>query len=128
MTANLEEKKVEEGIGSVHISDEVIGVIAALATSGIKGIIGTQGATGTMAELLGKKNIGRGIKVSVAEDGVVTIDAHVTVDYGCKIQDAGKELQEHIKNQVETMTGANVGAVNIHVQGVNMETLPKEEA
>jgi uncharacterized alkaline shock family protein YloU len=126
---NIENTNVlEEGIGAVHISEEVIAVIAALATSEVKGVVGAMGHVASgLPELWGKRNVGKGIKVVFEEDNKVSIDAFIIVDYGCEIPQVAKQLQEKIKNQVETMTGVIVETVNIHIQGVNTETASKEE-
>lgn len=126
---NIENENIPEEIyGAVHISDEVITVIAALATSEIKGVVGTSGNVASgLPEFWGKKNAGKGIKVAFTEDNKVSIDAFIIVDYGCQIPQVAKQLQEKIKSQVETMTGVKVESVNIHIQGVNLETMPKEE-
>jgi uncharacterized alkaline shock family protein YloU len=126
---NIENENVPEEIyGAVHISDEVITVIAALAVSEVKGVVGTLGNVASgLPELWGKKNTGKGIKVAFTEDNKVSIDAYIIVDYGSQISQVARQLQEKIKNQVETMTGVEVGTVNIHIQGVNVETAPKEE-
>lgn len=54
----------------------------------------------------------------------VTIDLFVNVKYGVKIPDVAWAAQTAVKNSVETMTGLEVVAVNINVQGITFE---KEE-
>lgn len=118
----------EEVYGAVHISDEVVSAIAALAISEVKGVVGTTGGgSGGLPEFWGKKSAGKGIKVSFTENNGVVIDANIIVEYGSKIPEVAKLLQEKMKNQVETMTGVRVESVNIHIQGVNVESTPKEK-
>ena len=80
------------------------------------------GITGGITGILGMKNPSKGVKVETVEKEV-TIDLNIIVEYGSKITEVGKKVQENVKNTVETMTGLNVVAVNINIQGVNM---PKE--
>lgn len=105
-------------IGEVRIADDVVGVIAKLAASEIEGISGmnTSIANG-LAEIMGKKNHSKGIKVQI-ENGVVKIDAHVTIDYGVYIPETAKKVQANIKRSIETMTGLSVDMVNVFVQGI----------
>lgn len=116
------ENMQEIDVGSVRISPDVVSAIAFVATTEIDGIAGmAQNITGGIAELLGKKNATRGIKVEINE-GVAAIDAYIIVQYGAIIPDVSGKLQEKIKQNVETMTGIKVDRVNVHVQGVKFET------
>jgi len=108
-------------IGSVKISDDVVSIIAGLAAADVAGVAGMSSTlAGGIAELLGKKNMSKGVKVSIDEQDV-TIELVIVVEYGCRIPDVAWEVQEKVKTSVETMTGLNVLKVNIHVQGVSME-------
>lgn len=112
--------------GNVNISDEVISVIASLAASEVKGVFGMAGGIqGGIAELLGKKNLSKGVKLT-AVDNDVTVDLSIIVEYGVKIPDVAWELQKKVKNEVEAMTGLNVVGVNISVDGVNVPKIDKE--
>lgn len=117
--------KNEIDLGIVKISDEVVGVIAGLATTEVKGIVGMSASlVGGITQILsGKKNLSKGVKVSVGESSAA-IDLYVVVEYGIRIPDVALEVQDNVKKAVESMTGLNVSAVNIHVQNV---MIPKVE-
>ncbi len=116
-----------ENIGNIRISDEVVGIIAGLAASDIDGIAGMSGGlAGGIAELLGKKNLSKGVKVEVGEKEAA-VDLFVIVEYGARIPDVAWRTQEKVKSAIETMTGLSVIEVNIHVQGVNIEKDSDEE-
>lgn len=116
-------KEVDMGI--VKISDEVVGVIAGLATTEINGIVGmSANLVGGITQILsGKKNLSKGVKVSVGENSTA-IDLYVVVEYGVRIPDVALKVQENVKKAVESMTGLEVTAVNVHVQNV---IIPKSE-
>lgn len=118
----------EAEAGVVKISDEVVSVIASLAAAEIKGIIGmSSGIVGGFTQMLsGKKNISKGVKVSVNEESAV-IDLYVVVEYGVKIQEVAEQAQHNVKKAVETMTGLNVSAVNIYVQNVQIPKIEEPE-
>lgn len=118
----------ETNMGVVKISDEVVGVISGLATTEIKGIVGMSASlVGGITQILsGKKNLSKGVKVSVGENSAA-IDLYVVVEYGVRIPDIALEVQENVKKAVESMTGLYVSAVNIHVQNV-MISKPEEKA
>lgn len=111
--------KEEIDMGIVKISDEVVGVIAGLATTEIKGIVGMSASlSGGFTQILsGKKNLSKGVKVSVGENSAA-IDLFVVVEYGVRIPEVAVQVQDNVKKAVESMTGLIVSAVNIHVQNV----------
>ncbi|WP_027632908.1 Asp23/Gls24 family envelope stress response protein [Clostridium hydrogeniformans] len=106
-------------IGIVKISDEVISVIAAIAASEIKGVVGMNpGLTGGITQLLtGKKNSTKGVKVTVEEEST-SIEMALGVDYGIKIPEVVGLVQENVRKTVEAMTGLKVSSVNIFVQHI----------
>lgn len=122
-----ENQKEEIDMGVVKISDDVVGVIAGLATTEVDGVVGmSAGLVGGITQILtGKKNLSKGVKVSVGENSA-TIDLYVVVEYGVKIPEVALNIQENVKKAVETMTGLTVSNVNIHVQDVLIEKPEKE--
>ena len=122
----LDEVVAEEN--GIKISNEVIAVIAGVAVSEVPGVSAMSGglAGGISEALKGKKNLAKGIKVEVDEKEA-TIDVNIIVDYGTRIPDVAFEIQNRVKKSVETMTGIKVVEVNVHVQGVNTQSLNAEE-
>lgn len=115
----------ETEMGIVKISDEVVGVIAGLATIEVKGILGmSSGVVGDITQILtGKKNFSKGVKVNVGENSAA-IDLYVVVEYGVKIPEIALLAQQNVKKAVESMTGLLVSSINIHIQNV---IIPKLE-
>lgn len=111
-------------VGNVKISTEVVGAIAGVAATEIAGVAGMSGSfAGGIAEIFGaKKSPSKGVKVDIKEQ-TANLDLYIIVDYGVRIPELAWEIQERVKNDVETMTGLIVENVNIHVDGVKF---PKE--
>jgi len=113
--------------GTVKISEEVVAIIAGIAAMEVPGVAGMSGGlAGGIAEMLGRKNLSKGVKVEVGEKEAA-IDLYIIVEYGCRIPDVAWEIQEKVKKAVETMTGLHVVEVNIHIQGVNIEKDHKKD-
>ncbi len=116
------------GHGTVKISDDVVAIIAGVAATEIEGVAGMSGGiTGGITEMLGMKNLSKGVKVEVG-DKEAAIDLYIIVEYGSKIAELGEKIQKNVKNTVETMTGLNIVEVNVSIQGVNIPKEPKLEA
>ena len=131
---NLEEnnnevvaEEIEENEG-IEISGDVIAVIAGVAVSEVQGVASMSGgfAGGITEVLSGKKNLAKGIKVDKTDDAV-KIDVNIIVEYGSRIPDVAFEIQNRVKKSVENMTGLKVEEVNVHVQGVNTDSVVKNE-
>ncbi len=114
--------------GNLNISNEVISTIANIAASEVAGVTAlSSGIADGIVEKLGKKSLGKGIKVDT-KDGEVKIDIFLIVNYGVRIPDVAWEVQENVKRSIEAMAGLKVSQVNIHVQGVNLEkATPKKD-
>ncbi len=123
----IETETTEENEG-IQISNDVIAVIAGVAVSEVQGVSSMAGGfAGGISEVLsGKKNLAKGIKVD-KEENKVKIDVNIIVEYGTRIPDIAFEIQNRVKTSVENMTGIKVEEVNVHVQGVNTNTVSKEE-
>jgi uncharacterized alkaline shock family protein YloU len=107
--------------GQVKISDEVVIIIAGIATSGVKGVSTTRtGVADGISNLFSKNNYSKGIKVEINENTVV-LDIFINVEYGYKISDVAKEVQATVKKEIETMTDMQVAAVNVHVLNIIQE-------
>ncbi len=113
--------------GVVRISDEVIAVCAVNATLKTEGVANLSGgfSNALSKNILGKELMSKGVKVSQSDDGV-TVDVHIIVKYHTKIPAVAWEIQENVKNEIQSMTDLKVRAVNIHVQGVEIpEIIPE---
>ena len=116
--------KKDNSLGSIRIADEVVSIIAGLAATEVEGIAGMSGGiAGGIAEMLGRKNFAKGVKVEVGEKEAA-VDLYIIVKYGVRIPDVALAAQENVKQAIENMTGLSVVEVNIHVQGVGF---PEEE-
>lgn len=114
-------------VGEVKISEEVVAIIAGIAAMDVPGVAGMSGGiAGGIAEMLGRKNLSKGVKVEVG-DRETTVDLFIVVEYGTKIPDIAWQIQENVKKTIEAMTGLQVIEINVHVQGVNIEKENKEE-
>lgn len=119
---NLVENILNEEEDNINIAEEVITTIAGIAVSDISGVAEMAGgiAGGITEVLSGKKNLSKGIKAET-DGNNVKIDVNIIVNYGVRIPDVAFDIQNKVKQAVETMTGLKVDEVNVHVQGVNIE-------
>ncbi|MDI3317443.1 MAG: Asp23/Gls24 family envelope stress response protein [Bacillota bacterium] len=120
-----------ETIGEgIHISDEVVGIIAGIAASEVPGLAGMSGGLASgLSEALRGRSFGKGVRVTLRDRRCV-IDLYVIVRYGARIPDVAMAVQQAVKRAVEAMTGLEVERVNVHVQGIDFgsDRGPRAEA
>lgn len=106
--------------GNVLISEDVVEVIAEHAVSEVEGAAGIYAKPGNeVAEFVGVRNWGKGLKIMIAEDNSVTIDADILICYGYSVVDVADSVQTAVASAVESMTGVKVHAVNVNVCGIS---------
>lgn len=108
--------------GNVMISEDVIATIVAHAVSEVEGVISLSTKPGAdIAELIGKKNWGKGMKIIIGQSNELYIDCNVVIGYGQSVVDVAKSVQEHVTSTLESMTGVAVASVNVNVCGIDRQ-------
>lgn len=111
----------DESIGAVQIADDVVAMIASLATTEVEGVSAMAGnITNELMSKVGMKSLTKGVKVDVLE-GNVTVDLAVTMEYGYNIPATCQKVQNKVKAAIENMTGLTCTDVNIRIAGINMK-------
>ncbi|ALA54628.1 Asp23/Gls24 family envelope stress response protein [Shouchella clausii] len=118
----LELDEQKGGLGKVEISPEVIEVIAGIATQEVEGVAALRGNfAADVAERLGRKNHGKGVKVELTEEGII-VDVSIIISYGAAVPEVAKLIQLNIQQALETMTAIRLNQINVHVVGVYFES------
>ena len=113
--------KVDDSLGEVQVSNEVVAVIAGLSAMDIEGVASMAGnTTRELISKLGIRSLSKGVTAEIVGD-VAKINLSLTLKYGYSIMDVSAKVQEKVKVTVENMTGLNVADVNIRVTGVEVE-------
>ena len=107
-------------VGDVRDADEVVAIIAGLATTEVEGVSSMAGnITNEIVSKLGMKNLSKGILVEVMEDEV-KVDVAINISYGYSIPEVSSKVQDKVKTAIENMTGLNVAVVNVRIASVDM--------
>jgi len=126
MADNLIEDVIVEEIiheDKLKIADEVIETIAGIEASKVQCVAAMSGGfTDGLAGILGKKNLGKGVRVETTETEV-KVFISITVEYGCKIHMVAKDVQNSVRTSIQEMTGMKVIEVNVSIVGIS---IPKE--
>lgn len=114
-------------MGTIHIADEVLAVVAASAALEVEGVSSlAANLSSDLAELMGKKVYSKGVRLTVA-NGQVMVDISILIRYGFSIPDVAKKVQEAVMNAVSNTSGMEVSQVNIQVAGIGFSRTAKEK-
>ena len=115
-------KLKEDKLGEIRVADEVVTIIAGLAATEVDGVSSMSGnITNEIVSKIGIKNLSKGVKVDVI-DGIVTVDLSLNIKYGFAIPDVSANVQERVRSAIETMTGLEVGTINVKIASVDMKS------
>lgn len=105
--------------GSVLISEDVISAIVEHTAKEVEGVAGLCTKPGAdIADMIGKKSWGKGMKITIAEDNSVTVDCNISVAYGQSIVAVAAAVQEAVAAALGSTAGVSVTAVNVNVCGI----------
>ena len=129
MADHKEYWSTESDQGSIRISEDVVASIAALSASETNGVSGLYSSlTSDIVGFISKKNLSKGVRIELGDDDTVKVEIGFLALFGYNICDVAKEVQEHVKASVESMTGLRVVEINVHVGGVTFKpSAPAEE-
>ena len=110
----------DDDLGEVRIADDVVAIIAAHAATEVDGVAAMTGnITNELVSKLGMKNLSKGVKAIVTEDGV-DVELTLNVKFGYSIKEISLKVQEKAKNAIETMTGLTVNKVDIRIANITV--------
>lgn len=105
--------------GTVLISEDVIATIIANAIKDVEGVVGLSVKPGAdIADMIGKKNWGKGMKIAISEDNEISVDCNVNVGYGQSVVAVAKAVQTAVATALESAAGVKVTSVNVNVCGI----------
>ena len=108
--------------GTIAIDNEVISRIAGMAAMDCYGIVGmaAKNVKDGIVQLLKRESLTKGIQLDVNE-GSLSIDLHIIVEYGTNISAIADTLVSTVQYKVQEYVGLEVAQVNIFVEGVRVD-------
>lgn len=108
--------------GSIMISEDVIASIVSQSVQEVEGVVGLSVKPGAdIADIIVKKNWGKGMRIVIAEDNSLTVDCDILISYGQSVVAVAQNVQETVSSHLESMTGVAVNAVNVNVCGISRQ-------
>lgn len=107
--------------GKIEVAPRAIASIVAHAVNQSYGVVGMVPHTlrEGVAQILHKSDAHRGVEVRIDHDEIA-IDLYVVMEYGVRITEVARNLQESVRYAVEQALGVQVTRVNVRIQGLRM--------
>ncbi|MDD4797104.1 MAG: Asp23/Gls24 family envelope stress response protein [Eubacteriales bacterium] len=110
--------------GTISIANDAIAALTGniITNSGFYGIVGmaAKRAADGLYELLNRENLAKGVRVTANEQGELSIELHIIVEYGVPISAVATSTIEAVTYHVSEATGLAVNRVDIVVEGVRV--------
>ena len=108
-------------LGTVTVNEDVLLKVAGYSALECYGIVGmaAKRTTDGLVQLLGRENLGRGVRIRPAADSV-NVDLFIIVEYGISISAVASTIIDTGKYKVEHLTGIKVGKVNVSVEDIRV--------
>jgi len=114
-----------EQFGDIVIAPRVLEKIIAIATAKVEGVYSLENKS--VSDSLSKRSLGRGVYLHTEEDGQVSVDIYLYLEYGVAVPSVAVAIQKAVKSAVYDMADVTLDAVNIHVVGIATEKSPKPD-
>lgn len=109
----------------IKIDLQVLEVILGISAQKVDGVAGMCGGLKSgLSRVFGREDRGKGVAVSVDEDGELTADVYVYLKYGINVPAVAGKIQEALKQQLTQMTDMNLKSIDVHVVGL---VFPEDE-
>ncbi len=111
--------------GDIVIAPRVLEVITGIAAAKVEGVHSLHNKS--VADGWSKNSLNRGIYLHTDDEGQVTADIYVYLEYGVNVPAVSMDIQRAVKTAVSNYADVHITAVNIHVNGIVPDKTPKPE-
>ncbi|MDQ0222763.1 putative alkaline shock family protein YloU [Streptococcus moroccensis] len=114
-----------ENLGDIVIAPRVLEVITGIAAAKVDGVYALRNKA--VSDGLVKTNKGRGVYLHTDEEGNITADIYVYMQYGVSVPSVAMEIQKAVRSAVLNYADVEIAEANIHVIGIASDKTPKPD-
>lgn len=106
--------------GNISITNEVLTNLAGdAATScfGVKGMAGRSKDGGPL-QLLRRESMSKGVTVHFNDDGSISLELHIGVDYGVNMSAVSRSIMKEVSYKLRKSTGVPVKSVDVYIDTI----------
>lgn len=109
--------------GEIVIAPRVLEVITGIAAAKVEGVHSLHNKR--VADTWSKSSLNKGVYLQTDDEGKVTSDIYVYLEYGVNVPAVSMDIQRAVKTAIYNYAEVEVTAVNIHVNGIVPDKTPK---
>ncbi|MCK3942663.1 Asp23/Gls24 family envelope stress response protein [Streptococcus suis] len=109
--------------GEIVIAPRVLEVITGIAAAKVEGVHSLHNKR--VADTWSKSSLNKGVYLQTDDEGKVTADIYVYLEYGVNVPAVSMDIQRAVKIAIYNYAEVEVTAVNIHVNGIVPDKTPK---
>ena len=111
---------IENGAGTISITDEVFTNLAGEAATGCFGVKGMVACSkeGGPWQLLRRESMSKGVRVHDQENGSVSLELHIGVDQGVPINTIVSSIINEVNYKLEKSTGVAIKSIDVFVDTI----------
>ncbi|MGT2756215.1 Asp23/Gls24 family envelope stress response protein [Streptococcus ovuberis] len=114
-----------ENLGEIVIAPRVLEVITGIAAAKVDGVYALRNKA--VSDGLIKTSKGRGVYLHTDDEGVITADIYVYLEYGVSVPTVAMDIQKAVKTAVYNYADVTIDSVNIHVIGIAPDKTQKPD-
>ena len=116
------QSKTKTEMGTIGIENEVIARIAGTSAMECYGVVGmaARSIRDGLVGLLKLESLSKGVRIQIHDEGDLTINLHIIVEYGTNIVAIAQTLMDNIRYRIEETVGLQVREVNVFIEGVRV--------
>ncbi|MCL2404672.1 MAG: Asp23/Gls24 family envelope stress response protein [Defluviitaleaceae bacterium] len=116
------QSKTKTELGTVGIENEVIARIAGMTAMECYGVVGmaARSIRDGLVGLLKLESLSKGVRLETHEEGDISVNLHIIVEYGTNIVAIAQSLMDNVRYKIQDTAGLTVREVNIFIEGVRV--------
>ncbi len=120
MLLYMEVKPMANTSSALSINVDVLKKITKLAATEVNGVIGIPNKNIDLKGIVKSKNPFAGVKVENV-NGSLEISVYIIVSKDVNVKTIAQQVQENVKDKIQTMTGSAVTKVNVIVSDIKLK-------
>jgi len=103
----------------LSVNTEVLEKMAEMAAKEVEGVIGLSKKAIDLKGAVKNKNAFKGVKAE-SVNGAIKLNVYICVGKNTHVKEVAENVQQNIKDKIQTMTGTAVTQVNVNVADVEI--------
>lgn len=116
-------RNTDGAAGTLRISKDVLATIAKASAKEVNGVSCIAENSANIKDMISRGQFAKPVSV-VLNDELAEVELHLILQKGCRIPVVSENVQNAVKESIQSMTGIAVSRVNVVIDGITFEADP----